>query len=191
MEVQKDVATSSGIFMIYNNEQLAVEVPETAHKISSGTILFNFSGFIWYINLSLFPLNTIHLFFVHADSWFQAGFVLTTGINSAYVLGYSGAVMVPLGWVGGVVGLILATLISLYANILIAKLHEFGGKRHIRYRDLAGFVYGNQLITKHHNTDFTSCKLYILHNRAHENDPLQVRKLIFLHGHCNMWIFSW
>ncbi|KAM0023503.1 putative amino acid transporter, transmembrane domain-containing protein [Helianthus debilis subsp. tardiflorus] len=80
------------------------------------------------------------MLFVH--SWFQAGFVLTTGINSAYVLGYSGAVMVPLGWVGGVVGLILATFISLYANILIAKLHEFGGKRHIRYRDLAGFVYG-------------------------------------------------
>ncbi|KAK9061099.1 hypothetical protein SSX86_018279 [Deinandra increscens subsp. villosa] len=50
--------------------------------------------------------------------------------------------MVHLGWVGGVVGLILATFISLHANTLIAKLHEFGGKRHIRYRDLAGFVYG-------------------------------------------------
>lgn len=80
---------------------------------------------------------------MHVDSWFQVGFVLTTGINSAYVLGYSGAVMVPLGWVGGVVGLILATAISLYANALIAYLHEFGGKRHIRYRDLAGFIYGN------------------------------------------------
>lgn len=70
------------------------------------------------------------------------GFILTTGINSAYVLGYSGAVMVPLGWIGGVVGLIAATAISLYANALIAKLHEYGGKRHIRYRDLAGFIYG-------------------------------------------------
>ncbi|KAJ0705183.1 putative amino acid transporter, transmembrane domain-containing protein [Helianthus annuus] len=109
MDVEKDDANPGGPLNIYN--ELAIEVPETAHKISS-------------------------------DSWFQAGFVLTTGINSAYVLGYSGAVMVPLGWVGGVVGLILATFISLYANILIAKLHEFGGKRHIRYRDLAGFVYG-------------------------------------------------
>ena len=81
--------------------------------------------------------------FHDVDSRFQAGFVLTTGINSAYVLGYSGAVMVALGWVGGVVGLILATVISLYANALIAELHEIGGKRHIRYRDLAGFVYGN------------------------------------------------
>lgn len=84
---------------------------------------------------------------MYTDSWFQVAFVLTTGINSAYVLGYSGTVMVPLGWIGGVVGLILATAISLYANTLIAKLHEFGGKRHIRYRDLAGFIYGTSSIT--------------------------------------------
>lgn len=77
-----------------------------------------------------------------ADSWFQVAFILTTGINSAYVLGYSGTVMVPLGWIGGVVGLILATLVSLYANALIAYLHEYGGQRHIRYRDLAGYIYG-------------------------------------------------
>ncbi|KAG6436569.1 hypothetical protein SASPL_101470 [Salvia splendens] len=81
---------------------------------------------------------------ISQDSWFQVGFVLTTGINSAYVLGYSGTIMVPLGWIGGVVGLILATAISLYANMLVAKLHEYGGKRHIRYRDLAGFIYGDE-----------------------------------------------
>ncbi|XP_010516882.1 PREDICTED: proline transporter 3-like [Camelina sativa] len=81
---------------------------------------------------------------ISSDSWFQAAFVLTTSVNSAYVLGYSGTVMVPLGWIGGVLGLILATAISLYANTLIAKLHEFGGKRHIRYRDLAGFIYGRK-----------------------------------------------
>ena len=69
-------------------------------------------------------------------------FVLTTGINSAYVLGYSSTIMVPLGWICGVVGWIVAIAISLYANSLIAKLHEFGGKRHIRYRDLAGYIYG-------------------------------------------------
>ncbi|CAN7115830.1 unnamed protein product [Brassica rapa subsp. narinosa] len=94
-------------------EHFDIEVPDTAHQISS-------------------------------DSWFQVAFVLTTGINNAYVLGYSGTVMVPLGWVGGVIGLILASAISLYANILVAKLHEFGGKRHIRYRDLAGFIYGRK-----------------------------------------------
>ncbi|CAK9142115.1 unnamed protein product [Ilex paraguariensis] len=81
---------------------------------------------------------------ISRDSWFQVGFVLTTGINSAYVLGYSGTVMVPLGWIGGVIGLVLATVLSLYANSLVAKLHELGGKRHIRYRDLAGFIYGRK-----------------------------------------------
>ena len=91
----------------------AVEIPETAHQVST-------------------------------DSWLQVAFVLTTGINSAYVLGYSGTVMVPLGWVGGVVGLVLATLVSLYANALIAMLHEYGGTRHIRYRDLAGYIYGKK-----------------------------------------------
>ncbi|XP_059458542.1 proline transporter 1-like [Corylus avellana] len=98
---------------VRDEDQLAVDIPETAHQISK-------------------------------DSWFQVGFVLTTGINSAYVLGYSGTIMVPLGWIYGVVGLIAATAISLYANALIAKLHEFGGKRHIRYRDLAGYIYGRK-----------------------------------------------
>lgn len=69
-------------------------------------------------------------------------FILTTGVNSVFVLGYSGTIMVPLGWAPGVIGLILAAAISFYANTLIAKLHELGGKRHIRYRDLAGHIYG-------------------------------------------------
>ncbi|KAK7381327.1 hypothetical protein VNO78_33942 [Psophocarpus tetragonolobus] len=86
--------------------------------------------------------NTAHQ--ISSDSWFQVAFILTTGINSAYVLGYSGTIMVPLGWIGGVVGLILATIISLYANALIAYLHEHGGQRHIRYRDLAGYIYGKK-----------------------------------------------
>lgn len=80
------------------------------------------------------------------DPWYQVGFVLTTGINSAYVLGYSGSIMVPLGWYGGAIGLTLAAAISLYANVLLARLHELGGKRHIRYRDLAGHIYGNVTI---------------------------------------------
>ncbi|XP_016511082.1 proline transporter 2 isoform X1 [Nicotiana tabacum] len=84
--------------------------------------------------------NTAHQ--VSNDSWFQVGIVLGTGVNSAFALGYAGIIMVPLGWVGGVVGLILSSAISLYASTLIAKLHEYRGKRHIRYRDLAGFIYG-------------------------------------------------
>eukprot|EP00253_Pinus_taeda_P006690 PITA_06690 len=32
------------------------------------------------------------------DPWYQIGLVLITSLNSAYALGYSGIVMVPLGW---------------------------------------------------------------------------------------------
>ncbi|KAL5217165.1 hypothetical protein ABZP36_017849 [Zizania latifolia] len=79
---------------------------------------------------------------ISIDPWYQVGFVLTTGVNSAYVLGYSASIMVPLGWIGGTCGLILAAAISMYANALLARLHEVGSKRHIRYRDLAGHIYG-------------------------------------------------
>ncbi|PKA55085.1 putative proline transporter 2 [Apostasia shenzhenica] len=82
---------------------------------------------------------------IRTDPWYQVGFVLTTGINSSYVLGYAGSVMVPLGWMFGTIGLLLAAAISLYANLLVARLHEVGGKRQIRYRDLAGQVYGRKM----------------------------------------------
>nr|DAD28381.1 TPA_asm: hypothetical protein HUJ06_029849 [Nelumbo nucifera] len=88
-------------------------------------------------------LDTAHQ--ISQDSWLQVAFVLTTGVNSAYVLGYSGTVMVPLGWIGGTIGLVAAGAMSLYANILLARLHEVGGKRHIRYRDLAGHIYGRKV----------------------------------------------
>lgn len=55
--------------------------------------------------------------------------------------------MIPLGWYTGVIGLIIATIVSLNANILVAKLHEYGDRRHIRYRDLAGFIYGKDKTT--------------------------------------------
>ncbi|KAE9594345.1 putative amino acid transporter, transmembrane domain-containing protein [Lupinus albus] len=81
---------------------------------------------------------------INSDSWVQVAFVLTTGVTGAFVLGYSGTIMVPLGWVGGVVGLVLANAISFHANALVAKLHEHGGIKHIRYRDLAGYLYGKR-----------------------------------------------
>ncbi|XP_051143546.1 proline transporter 1-like [Andrographis paniculata] len=52
--------------------------------------------------------------------------------------------MVPLGWLGGIAALLLATLASFHANELLAKLHEHGGRRNIRYRDLAAVVYGER-----------------------------------------------
>lgn len=99
-------------------------------------------SFFFFCNCERFALVLNPDSVLVADSWFQVSFVLTTGVNSVFVLGYSSTVMVPLGWAPGVIGLILAAAFSLYASSLIAKLHLFGGKRHIRYRDLAGHIYG-------------------------------------------------
>nr|ABK26643.1 unknown [Picea sitchensis] len=82
---------------------------------------------------------------ISQDPWYQVGFILITSMNSAYVLGYSGIFMVPLGWVAGITGFIAAALISFYANYLLARLHQIDGLRHIRYRDLAGYIYGDNM----------------------------------------------
>ncbi|OWM69998.1 hypothetical protein CDL15_Pgr025847 [Punica granatum] len=131
---------------VHVEEQLDIEVPETAHQISSGMFLdtvslhspFSDQPFWFGLRILRSELGS------KSDSWLQAGFVLTTGLNSAFVLGYSGTIMVPLGWAPGGVGLLAAAAISLYANMLLAKLHLHGGKRHIRYRDLAGHIYGRR-----------------------------------------------
>ncbi|PKA51990.1 putative proline transporter 2 [Apostasia shenzhenica] len=103
----------------YYDEKLTIVVSEdTAHQISTGVC-------ISYNHVAYFHFSSG---LVPSDPWYQVGFVLTTGINSSYVLGYSGSIMVPLGWIGGVTGLLLAAAISLYANILVARLHEVGGQ---------------------------------------------------------------
>lgn len=132
----------------------------------------------------------------YADPWYQVAFILTTGVNSAYVLGYSGSVMVPLGWIGGTVGLVLAAAFSMYANCLLARLHETGGMRHIRYRDLAGHIYGTKEWSMLFSfyfpnflwkfSEFNMTKETVA-NALH----MQVGKHMHWHGHCSMLIFSW
>ncbi|KAE8776436.1 proline transporter [Hordeum vulgare] len=51
----------------------------------------------------------------------------------------------PAGVGGRHVGLLLAAAVSMYANALLGRLHLLGGKRHIRYRDLAGHIYGPKM----------------------------------------------
>lgn len=87
--------------------------------------------------------NTAHR--ISQDPWYQVAFILITSMNSAYVLGYSGIYMVPLGWVAGILGFTAAALISFYANYLLARLHQIDGVRYIRYRDLAGYIYGDNM----------------------------------------------
>ncbi|KAL0359220.1 UNVERIFIED_CONTAM: Proline transporter 1 [Sesamum angustifolium] len=102
---------------VHCDDDLAVRMPETAHEISNEMISWCVQRFDFYANAVILKCLCAGIF------WCRHGSV---------------------GLDGGVIGLVLATLISLYANALVAKLHEYGGKRHIRYRDLAGFIYGRR-----------------------------------------------
>ncbi|KAG0607311.1 hypothetical protein M758_8G018700 [Ceratodon purpureus] len=82
---------------------------------------------------------------VGEDEWYTLGIHIITSLNTAFILGYPGLIMVYLGWTAGVLCLVGGAAISFYNNCLLGELHETGGKRHIRYRDLAGHVYGRHM----------------------------------------------
>jgi hypothetical protein len=77
-----------------------------------------------------------------ADDWFTVGLLIVASLNNAFILGYPGLIMVYLGWTAGVLCFVGGAAISFYNNCLLGELHETGGKRHVRYRDLAGHIYG-------------------------------------------------
>jgi hypothetical protein len=80
--------------------------------------------------------------FSAADSWWEVGFHFIAAVNNAFILGYPALIMAYLGWATGSLCLIGGGVVSFYNNCLLGSLHETGGKRHIRYRDLAGHIYG-------------------------------------------------
>ena len=49
-----------------------------------------------------------------------------------------------LGWGPGLVALVAAGLVTFWSAKLVAEMCEFGGKRHTRYRDVAGAILGTQ-----------------------------------------------
>jgi hypothetical protein len=70
------------------------------------------------------------------------GFNLIAASDSGYVLGYSYLIMAHLGWIAGPIIIFLLIVVSFYDNCLLGSLHETGGKRQIRTRDLAHYIYG-------------------------------------------------
>ncbi|KAJ0554695.1 putative amino acid transporter, transmembrane domain-containing protein [Helianthus annuus] len=79
------------------------------------------------------------------DSFGQLGLLLITSFNCGYILSFSNLMLVPLGWIWGVISLILVGLITFYANWLLAEFHFVDGKRFIRYRDLMGHLFGRKM----------------------------------------------
>ncbi len=71
---------------------------------------------------------------------------MTAAVASVPTLGLPYAVSL-LGWAGGLIALVAGGAVTLFTSLLIAGLLEFGGKRHIRYRDLAQAIFGAQPFT--------------------------------------------
>ena len=74
-------------------------------------------------------------------SWYHIGFHMTAAVASVPTLGLPYAVSL-LGWAGGIIALIAGGLVTMFTSFLISSMLEYGGSRHIRFRDLAVAVYG-------------------------------------------------
>lgn len=67
--------------------------------------------------------------------------MLVCADGAPFLLGLPSA-MARLGWVGGITVLVVAFACILHSATRLVRLHEHGGKRHNRYRELAQAVLG-------------------------------------------------
>lgn len=68
-------------------------------------------------------------------------FMLVCADGAPFLLGLPAAVA-RLGWAGGMTVLAIAFACILHSATRLVRLHEQGGKRHNRYRELAQAVLG-------------------------------------------------
>ncbi|KAF5195799.1 Gaba transporter [Thalictrum thalictroides] len=77
-------------------------------------------------------------------SWIHSGYHLTTSIVAPALLSLPLA-FASLGWIGGVVCLIIGALVTFYSYNLISLVlehHAQLGQRHLRFRDMAHHILG-------------------------------------------------
>ena len=77
-----------------------------------------------------------------ADNPWAVGFNLITGLDNAFILGYSFLIMSFLGWAAGSVLFFVGMFICFYCNCVTGTLHTLGGQRNIHFRDLAKTGFG-------------------------------------------------
>lgn len=71
----------------------------------------------------------------------HAGFHMTAAVASVPTLGLPYAVSL-LGWPGGLIALIAGGCVTMFTAFLISGLLEYGGRRHLRYRNLSQAIFG-------------------------------------------------
>ena len=69
------------------------------------------------------------------------GYHMTTAVAGPALMGLPFA-MALMGWVPGMIALLLGYVVTLYTSYIVANLHDWDGKRHVRYRDLAESIFG-------------------------------------------------
>lgn len=79
---------------------------------------------------------------VGKDSPWEVGFHMIAALDNAFILGYPFLIMSFLGWGAGATLFILFGILSFYCNCCLCRLHNYKGHRNIRFRDLAGEVFG-------------------------------------------------
>lgn len=80
-------------------------------------------------------------FEVGKGEWYYVGFHLSTAVAGPALLSLPYA-MAELGWVAGLAALLSLYCLTLYTASLSASLHEWDGRRHVRYRDLVESILG-------------------------------------------------
>ena len=71
----------------------------------------------------------------------HAGFHMTAAVASVPTLGLPYAVSL-LGWPGGLIALLAGGCVTMFTAFLISGLLEYGGTRHLRYRNLSQAILG-------------------------------------------------
>lgn len=77
---------------------------------------------------------------LHAPHASHALLCAAAAVASVPTLGLPFAVSL-MGW-GGLIALLCGGCVTLFTAFLIASLEEYGGKRHIRFRDLSEAIFG-------------------------------------------------
>ncbi|PRW57761.1 GABA transporter 1 [Chlorella sorokiniana] len=76
-----------------------------------------------------------------SGSWLRALYILVSSTSQPGILTLPYA-LASLGWAGGILVLLCTGAYTLLANVLLAKLHHYDGRRHIHYRGLAKEIMG-------------------------------------------------
>lgn len=73
--------------------------------------------------------------------WLRALYILVASTSQPGILTLPYA-LASLGWAGGVLVLLATGAYTMFANLLLAQLHHYKGRRHIHYRALAKEIMG-------------------------------------------------